>query len=349
MNKTFLLLLFLGFGFVQAQAQHKIACIGFYNFENLFDTLDTENVRDTEFTPTGDKVYNTKVYEEKLSNLSKVVAQMGTKETGDKIYTPDGVALLGVCEIENKSVLEDFVKHPNVKDRNYQIVHYDSPDKRGIDVALLYQPKYFKVLESGAINPNLKRDGKTVYTRDVLWVKGEFDGEIIHVMVCHWPSRRGGEKASSPLREGAAKACRDKMDEILAEDPKAKIFLMGDLNDDPVNNSVKKVIGAKRKKDDVKENGFYNPMWEYYKKGLGTLAYRDAWNLFDQMLLSQAWLPKEQEGYRYYQSLIFKKPFLIQKSGRFQGYPLRTYSFGKYVGGYSDHLPVYTYLVKPAK
>lgn len=327
----------------QTKEAHKVVCIGFYNFENLFDTLDTKGKRDKDFTPSGKLLYNTKVYQEKLGNLSQVVSQIGTD------LTPDGPALLGVAEIENRAVLEDFVKQPSIQKRNYQIVHYESLDERGIDVALLYNPKYFEVIQTGKITPKLfydqntnakKRD--TVRTRDMLWVKGRLDGDVIYTIVCHWPSRRGG----SYLREGAAQACRDFIKMIQKDQPRAKFIIMGDLNDDPTSPSIKKVINAKGQKNQVKSGGFYNPWEQLYKSGIGTLAYRDAWNLFDQILISQSFLPKNQDGYSFYKNGIFNKSYLISKGGRFKGYPFRTYSFGKYIGGYSDHLPVYLYLVK---
>ncbi|MGH1336116.1 MAG: endonuclease [Aureispira sp.] len=349
-NKLLLSLIVWSFCWTWTQAQtkeaHKVICVGFYNFENLFDTLDTEGKRDGDFTPTGSYLYNSTVYQEKLGNLSQVVSEIGTE------LTPDGPALLGVAEIENRAVLEDFVKQPRIKKRDYQIVHYESPDKRGIDVGLLYNPKYFEVIKSGKINPNLwrsenssakKRD--TVFTRDILWVKGKLDGEITYVMVCHWPSRGG----KSYLREGAAKACMNFVKSIQEDQPRAKFIVMGDLNDDPTSPSVKEVVKAQGKKGKVKSGGFYNPWMDLYQSGIGTLAYRDSWNLFDQILITQSFLSKNQEGYYYYKNGIFNKSYLVTKGGRFKGYPHRTYSYGKYIGGYSDHFPVYMYLVKKVK
>lgn len=338
------LLLLSTFSFAQNEKQaHKVICVGFYNFENLFDTVHTKGKRDYDFTPTGKLLYNSKVYQEKLGNLSQVVSELGTD------LTPDGAALLGVAEIENRKVLEDFAIQPKIKDRNYKIVHYESLDKRGIDVGLLYNPKYFEVIKSGKITPKLFYDKKsdaeerdTVFTRDMLWVKGRLDGDIVHVIVCHWPSRRGG----SYLREGAARYCKEFIAGIQDENPRAKIIVMGDLNDDPVSPSVKDVINAKDKKGQVKKGGFYNPWGKLYKAGIGTLAYRDSWNLFDQILLSQSITENDKEGYYFYKNSIFNKSYLISKGGRFKGYPFRTYSFGKYVGGYSDHLPVCVYLIK---
>lgn len=324
-----------------AQQQYQVACLGFYNLENLFDTLDTPDVRDTEFTPEGDKLYGTEIYQEKLDHLSKVVSEMGTE------LTPDGVALLGVSEIENRSVLQDFVKHPNIADRNYKIIHYDSPDKRGIDVALLYQPRYFKPLSSQAIPLIIYREnGKRQYTRDILYVSGELDGDTIHVMVNHWPSRGGGEAVTSPLRNAGAQVCRNIVDSLTQMNKDAKIFIMGDLNDDPISPSVKDVLDAKREKKEVKKGGLYNPMYNMYREGYGTLAWRDTWSLFDQIIVSKGTLSTRNKGYYFHQAKVHKKRYMVQKKGRLKGYPYRTFAGDTYLGGYSDHFPVYVFLLK---
>ena len=327
-------------GFAQ-EKQYKVAAIGFYNFENLFDTLDTPDKSDTEFTPQGRNRYNTKVYQEKLQNLSKVVSELGTD------LSPDGLAILGVAEIENRDVLEDFVQQPSIKDKNYEIIHYESPDFRGIDVALLYQPKYFTPTNSKAIKlPIYNDDGSPRVTRDILLVSGNFDGEPMHVLVNHWPSRRGGESATQPYRNAGAKICREIADSLMQSNPYAKVLILGDLNDDPTSPSVKKVLDAKRYTDKTPKKGFFNPMYDLFKRGFGSNAYRDAWSLFDQIILSQGLLSKKAGGYRYHKAVVHNKKYLIQKTGRFQGYPFRTFSFGNYIGGYSDHLPVYVYLLK---
>ncbi|TXB69516.1 endonuclease/exonuclease/phosphatase family protein [Phaeodactylibacter luteus] len=344
MKLTVRLLFILSLPFaLSAQQNYKVGAIGFYNFENLFDTLDTENVRDTEFTPSGERVWNTERYTQKLDRLAKVVAELATE------VTPDGVAVLGVSEIENRSVLEDFVAHPLIKDRGYQIVHEDSPDLRGIDVALIYNPRYFTVLGHKMLEVELFReDGSRRYTRDVMLVSGTFDGDPIHIMVNHWPSRSGGEAASQPGRNKAAMVCKMAADSIMAQDPEAKIIIMGDLNDDPVSPSVKEVIGAKFKRKKVGKGEFYNPMYDLYRKGIGTLAYRDTWSLFDQLLLSYGLANPRAEGYRMYQVKVHNPNYLFQKHGRFKGYPFRTFGGSEYLGGYSDHFPVYLLMIKPA-
>lgn len=330
---------------VQAQQkQYDIACLAFYNFENLFDTLDSPNTNDSEFTPNGSNNYTGAIYREKLDHLAEVVSQLGVEKT------PDGAAILGIGEIENRSVLEDFVKHPLVEKRNYQIVHYDSPDKRGVDVGMIYNPKYFTVTESRNINPNLFNDkGDTVFTRDILFVKGQFRGEELFVFVNHWPSRRGGEKATAPLREGAAKVCKRLIDSITAINPNAKIVLMGDLNDNPNDPSCKNILLAKANMDEVTPTSMFNPSWNFYKQGIGTLAHRDVWGLFDQIILSYGFTQKVQAGYFFHEFQVFNKPFLISKEGQYKGYPWRTFSGSQYIGGYSDHFPTYLFLLKEKK
>ncbi len=325
-----------------AQEQLKVATIGFYNFENLFDTIDQEGVNDIDFTPNGNYKYTTKVYRERLDHLGRVVAEMATD------LTPDGISILGVAEIENRSVLEDFVRHPSVAKRNYQIAHFDSPDRRGIDVALLYQAKYYKLDTARFLRLNnlYYADGDTVFTRDMLWTIGQYDGETLHIFVAHWPSRRGGETASAPLRNAAALLFKNTADSIQAADPYAKIILMGDLNDDPSSPSVAKVIAAVAKSDEVPPNGYFNTMASLYRKGLGTLAYRDKWSLFDQIIVNDK-LVNQARGWRFHQANIYNPPYMFQKTGRFRGYPLRAFVGPNYMGGYSDHFPTYIVLVKP--
>ncbi len=345
MKKTFLLfftLVFANMIFAQNK-EYKVATLGFYNLENLFDTENDPAINDEEFTPTGGRQWDEKKYSAKLENLSKVISELGSE------HSKDGLALLGVAEIENRRVLEDLVKQPAIKDRNYQIIHYDSPDWRGIDCALLYNPKYFTPTGSKAIPLELYNDnGERRYTRDILYVSGMLDGEEIHVFVNHWPSRRGGERASAPKRNKGAQTCQEVINGILKKDKKAKVFVMGDLNDDPVSDSVTKFIKGKKKKDRIKTDEMFNPWIGLYKKGIGTLAYRDAWSLFDQILMTKGAV-KDSDGYFFHQARVYNPKYLVQPSGRYKGYPFRTYGGGTYQGGYSDHYPVYISLLKEVK
>ena len=349
MKKTVnLLLLILGCSLsIHCNAQKrsfKVACIGFYNIENLFDTINEPDVNDEEFTPTGANNYTPEVYMDKLGKLSDVISDIG------KDVSPDGLALLGVSEVENESVMIDLINEPKLKDRNLQIVHYDSPDARGIDVGLIYNPKYFKVKSRNKLTVHIKNvDGTEHPTRDILYVSGLLDGELIHVFVNHWPSRRGGEEASAPNRSIAAGVAKHAIDSILAIDPKSKIVLMGDLNDDPVSPSVAVVLGATGDVAQAKNGRLYNPFMSYFQNGTGTLAYNDAWNLFDQIIVSSALTNKDQSGLFFKEAKIYRREFMVNQIGRYKGYPKRTYDYNKYIGGYSDHFPTYIILLKEAK
>lgn len=322
------------------QGEYEIASIGFYNLENLFHPSDDPDIFDEEFTPNGSNNYTEEVYADKLGKLSSVISQLG------KDKTPDGLAILGVCEIENRKVLEDLVKQPVIAKSNYQIVHYDSPDRRGIDTGLLYNPKYFSVDTSYTLFVNLSTKGDTSYTRDVLYVEGKLKGEPISLFVNHWPSRSGGEQRSAPRRKKAASVVRKKVEEILDSNPDHSIVVMGDMNDDPYNDSLSKILKAKENKKRLKKDELYNPMWGLHKKGGGTLAYRDAWSLFDSMVISRGLASQDEDGFFLYKAEIFNKLFLAQKTGLYKGYPSRSYSFGSYIGGYSDHFPVMLHLVR---
>ncbi len=319
--------------------EYKVGTVAFYNLENLFDTIDSPDTKDTEFTPEGSNNYTSKIYEEKLDRMAKVISEIGGE------FVPGGPSVIGVSEIENRSVLEDLIKAGKLKSTKYNIVHYNSPDDRGVDVALLYRPNYFKVMNSRSV-PVLIPGKEDFNTRDILVVSGEFDGELMHFLVCHWPSRYGGEKRSAPLRNAAAKVARNIIDSIQEADKNAKIILLGDLNDNPDNESVFKYLSAKGKKSKLKNGDLYNPYYEKYKKGIGSNAYKDVWSLFDQLVVSQSLLEKDKSSYRFYKAKIFKKDYLIQQKGRFEGYPFRTFAGGSYLGGYSDHFPVYVVLVK---
>lgn len=321
--------------------QYKIAVIGFYNLENFYDTTDNPAVNDEEFTPAGPRNYNSDIYWNKVEHLATVISQMGTD------INPDGPAVLGVAEIENDTVLTDLINHPLIKKRGYKFVHYDSRDARGVDVALLYNPKYFTPEQSDKLYVQLPGGSKDSYfTRDVLWVKGKLDGEEVHIYVNHWPSRVGGEERSMPARAAAAMVCKHHMDSIARADGNKKVVIMGDLNDDPVSPSVSEVLGSKGKIKDVAEGGLFNPWVDLYKKGIGTLAYQDAWGLFDQIMISYPWLSKDQNGFFFYQQHIFNKEYMVENVGKYKGYPMRTWDGNRYRGGYSDHFPTYIILLK---
>lgn len=296
-----------------------------------------------EFTPSSAKNYNTKVYRQKLANEAKVISEMGAQ------YTKTAPAVVGLIEVENRQVIEDLVKHPTLAKYDYGIVHYNSYDYRGIDVALIYQKKRFKVTNS--VKKELKvfnEDGKREYTRDILVVSGLLDNEKITVFMNHWPSRRGGEAASLPKRNAAAQLLKKQMDSVRAEDPTVKLFAMGDFNDDPVSSSLKNNLKAQANVKDLSDSTPYlNLMYPLYKKGVASLAYQDAPNLFDQIIVSKNVISKEvTKEYSVYKTEVFAPPYLVNKEGNYRGYPFRSWNGDQFTGGYSDHFPAFVVLQK---
>lgn len=318
-----------------------VASVAFYNLENLFDTIDQANI-DEEFLPNGAMKWTGYKYKAKLKNMSYAISQLGLD------ITPGGVSIIGVSEIENRGVLEDLVKQPALANRQYAIEHYDSPDRRGVDVGLLYNPHDFVVSKSKAYHLFLASD-TSFRTRDQLLVSGYLKGEKVHVIVNHWPSRIGGEVESEPKRLAAATLTKHIVDSLYNVEPNAKIIVMGDLNDDPSNKSTAQVLGAKKNMEEVSKGGLYNTMWRILDSGVGTLAYNGEWNLFDQIIISEPLIHSDNQHLRFWKAEVFNKSFLIQQEGTYKGSPLRTHAGGVWLNGYSDHFPTLIYLTKEKK
>nr|WP_165764741.1 endonuclease/exonuclease/phosphatase family protein [Winogradskyella aurantia] len=327
----------------QKKKKFKIHTIAFYNLENLFDTIDDPLKRD-EASPIMELNANrSQIYKQKVKNMARVIANIGAD------IAKNSPAVIGVCEVENRKVLEDVVNDPLLLGKDYGIIHFEGPDRRSIDVALLYQKDLFRPIESSSLELRIYDDltRRRVYTRDQLLVSGELDGDLIYIIVNHWPSRSGGEARSRSKRVGAAKLNKRIIDSLQSIDPYAKIFTMGDLNDDPTNDSVKEVLKAKKNKEDVELKGLYNPYEKMFSdKGYGTTAYRDAWSLFDQIIMSQPLLEEDYSSYRFWKAGIYNKAYLTNKRGRWEGYPFRSFADGGFTDGFSDHFPVYVYLIK---
>ncbi len=336
----------LSFFYIQPHNSNnlKVCIVAFYNLENFYDTINNPIVNDDDFTPEGIKHYTSDIYLDKVTKLSTVISQLASD------ITQAGPAILGVAEIENDTVLNDLIHHPLLQNKHYQFIHYDSKDARGIDVALIYQPTFFVPEKAEKLFVTLPGNSKEAYfTRDILYVKGQLGGETVHIYINHWPSRRGGEERSSPARDAAALVCKKHANDILHSNLNAKIIIMGDLNDDPDSHSITTVLKAKRKIEIQQPYELFNPWATFYENGIGTLANRDSWGLFDQIILSKAWLDQYQEGLYYYQARIFSRNFLKEDNGRFKGYPMRTWDGNTYRGGYSDHFPTYIILLKKLK
>lgn len=343
MKKTLLTLLFVALlvvGF--AQKPYKVM---FYNFENLFDTINDPATFDDEFTPAGAKSWNTIKYQKKLGNLERVLFDIALL---DKDYP----AVIGVSEIENRMVLEDVIAQPKLRPANYRIVHYDSPDRRGVDCAFFYRPDVFKLEGSEAVKfvmPGMAN----FYTRDFVTMWGTIEGEPFYFIVSHWPSRLGGKEASSSKREAAAAQCRALADSVRKANPATKVVVMGDLNDDATDKSVMEVLGGKPNIKKLVEGDMYNPYVDMLKAGYGTLAYRDSWNLFDNIVISEnlatgstGALKLQKAPKAKFYGNIFRPSYLFQREGQYKGYPLRTFVGNNFQGGFSDHLPVYIYIGK---
>lgn len=337
-----LLILILSINLNAQEKKFKIHTVAFYNLENLFDTINNPSKLD-EYSPIMEmKTGRGQAYEQKIKNMARVLADIG-KET-----TKNTPSIIGICEVENRDVVEDLVNDSLLIHKDYGIVHYDAPDARGIDVALLFQKKAFKPINSSTYELKIydDQDRSRVHTRDQLLVSGMLENELVHIIVNHWPSRRGGAERSNPKRVAAAKLNKRIIDSLQSKDPYSKIIIMGDLNDNPTNESVKDVLNAKEKAHNVPLKGIYNPFTKIYKNGLGTTAYRDNWFLFDQIMVTKPLLKKNTPALRYYKGSIFNAHYLTHSKGKYKGYPFRSFSSGTFTNGYSDHYPVYIYLIK---
>lgn len=338
-----ILLLFLGSCVSQAQYRYSpktTTTFMFYNVENLFDTVNDPNVKDGEFTPQGEKQWNSKRYHKKLKNLAEVISLINKHEL------PEFIA---VSEIENRAVLEDLAKTGGLKNYNYKAAHHDSNDGRGIDLGLLYRADVFKLHHSELI-PIDTEPGLTQYPlREILYVKGMIDNdEVLHIFVNHWKSRRGGEKKTEFMRLAAAETLRKKIDAIIDENAQAKIIIAGDMNDEPENKSLNKTLNAKLMLSDLQAGDLFNLMYMASINDRGTYSYRGQWNMLDNLIVSEA-LMKTSAGYRVYTDggrILYHKKILYYNTKADDFTPNKTYGGNNYYGGYSDHLPVYFMLEK---
>ncbi len=308
---SYLLLVFIGISTIAcSQTKRSIA---FYNVENLFDTVDDPSKDDQEFLPEAEREWNQERYTEKLKHINEVFSLF------------EAPLLIGVCEIENEQVVRDIVKFGSMKS-NYGVVHYESLDERGIDVALIYDSSSMKLINSGIIRYNMPEGDRP--SRDIVWGKFLFGKDTIVGMVNHWPSRSGGEEASEPKRMIAAQAARNFIDSIQSSSPKTKIVFMGDLNDYPTNTSAK-LISEVLNPMISKESGEYK----------GSYNYRGEWDVLDHIMVSENFLTGKNTKITKSSGKIYSNSFLLEV---YKGdtVPFRTYGGKKYLGGYSDHLPV---------
>ncbi len=300
-----------------------------------------------DFTANSGKNWNAEKYNQKMANVSKVLSELGRQ------YTNDNPAVIGLVEVENRQVIEDLIKQPALAKSNYGIIHHNSYDARGVDVGLIYQKGRFVVTDHYEKEiKTFNDDGYRSYTRGVLVVKGLLDGEKYAFFVNHWPSRSGGEARSYPRRAAAAAVLKTEMDRLRAEDPSIKLVAMGDFNDDPVSPSIRKVLGAVGEPTQLSDQSpYYNLMNKMYKSGVATLGYRDAPNLFDQMIASKNLHSTEKlsTGYSLFKTEVYAPAYLKNSEGQWKGYPLRSWDGDRFTNGYSDHFPVFTVLQREHK
>jgi endonuclease/exonuclease/phosphatase family metal-dependent hydrolase len=325
----------------------SVYAIGFYNLENLFDTCHDEGHNDYEYLPEGRNKWSGMKYTNKLRNMARVLAEMGT----DRLPMV-GCAAIGVSEVENAKCLTDLCDQEPLKARNFQFCHIEGPDQRGVDCGLLYNPALFSVRDVKLV-PYIYDKQEDIdrgrATRGFLVVSGTLADEHVTIIVNHLPSRG----ATSYYRELGGRQIRVVKDSLLRDDPNVKLFIMGDMNDDPRDPSMSEALGARREMKDVEDGGLYNPFWKIHDSGTGTLMYNGAWNLFDQIILSKNLLninnEKNYETLKFWQPQIFRRDYLFQQEGKYKGNTKRTHAGGVWLNGYSDHLPSLVYVVKEQK
>ncbi|MBK0403799.1 endonuclease/exonuclease/phosphatase family protein [Adhaeribacter sp. BT258] len=311
-------------------AAPKEISVAFYNLENLFDTEDDPNKDDQEFLPTSESQWTPERYQQKLTSLASVIEKLGDA---------DGPEILGVCEIENRKVLEDLAAQPALLPRNYRVIHFEGPDVRSIDVALFYKEGVFQPIEQTPIPVILPN--ATEKTRDILKVKGILNGDTILILVNHWPSKRGGAEESDPKRAAAAKTAREIVDQEQIKNQKAKILLMGDFNDTPDSKAITETLNANKNAEAEPYRQLFNAFAQMAEDKKGSYYYKGEWDMIDQMMLSKSLLTGKKLHYLPNSATIFNDERITEKEGKFAGAPLRTYAGKKYLGGYSDHFPVY--------
>ncbi len=345
MKKQLLFLVALLFCLTAAAQEKRLNAygIGFYNLENLFDTCHDAGKNDYEFLPSGSYRWNGLKYSSKLHNMAQALSDMGTN-----VLKGVGCSVIGVSEVENDQVLSDLCDQPVLKARGFKFCHVEGPDRRGVDCGLLYNPAFFKVLDV-KLYPYVptEKEGEGFRTRGFLAVSGVLAGEHVAFIVCHLPSRFNG----SYYREVGAEQAAAVKNRILEKDKNCKVFVMGDMNDDPTDKSIHEKLAGKPEISEVGKGDMYNPWYNILvKKGTGTLQYQGSWNLFDQILLSPNLLNKNEEknfsSLKYVKKEIQRMPYLFQTEGKYKGNMKRTTAGGVWLNGYSDHLPVVVYVAK---
>ena len=306
MNKSgmiFLVLIFLAVFVSGAEPAAKYDAkrnltVVFYNVENLFDMVNNQGARDGEFTPTGTNKWTTERYSKKLNDIANVLSLVNKNELPE---------IIGLCEIENRSVLDDLLKTESLKRGKYEVAHFESPDYRGIDCALFYRPEEFRLIGKTPIHVSFTDDPE-YSTRDILYVKGEtLNKETWHIFVNHWPSRTSGLQQTEVKRMAVAQLLKAKTDSLQKADPKANILIMGDMNDEPSNKSLSLVLGAKNPETGIAP--LVNLMFPLHVEKKGSYIYRGNWNMLDNIVVSDGLL--DEKGFR----CVERKGYVFSETG----------------------------------
>ena len=336
---AFLILIFFTLNCAGQKPDQEFTVV-FYNVENLFDTEDEPVKEDDEFTPGSNLAWNQEKYQKKLNDLARVLSSVNTEELPE---------IIGLSEVENNKVLDDLILTEQLKNGRYSVVHFESPDTRGMDVALIYRPDEFNAEDSKAI-PVVFPFDTTESTRDILYVKGKTkDNETVHFFVNHWKSRSEGVQETEGRRIYTAVTLRKEIDLIMNREPDAKIIIMGDLNDEPTNRSVHEMLSANNKRKNASPRELYNLMYDMHNTGnTGSYFYRGNWNMLDNLIISRPLL-SDKSGYHtdFDGGKIFRQEWMLYKDEKYnESVPNRTYGGPQYYGGISDHFPIYVTLRK---
>ncbi len=308
--------------------------IAFYNVQNLFDTENDPHARDEEFLPSGSAHWTLDRYNTKLQHLAKCISQLGDQ---------DGPEIIGLCEVENKKVLEDLTAQKELKGK-YKIVHYDSPDNRGIDVALLYKSAQYKLLSSHSFRISKYKE-ITLETRDVLFCRFSKDKDTFMVLVNHWNSRRGGEDKTQEKRIALASFVKQYSDSLQKKHPHDLLMIMGDFNDEPEDKSITEILKAKHTSDGLQLKELYDPFYKPSIAGEGSHQYNREWLMYDQVIVNQVAVKNKGWHYQEGSAQVYHPDWLHYQNDPRKG-PYKTYQGNQYFGGYSDHFPVYVKLVR---
>lgn len=318
-----------------SQKQERTFVVVSYNVENLFDTLNAPMVDDDAFTPSGEKKWTIDRYSKKLTDLARVILSIPEKELP---------AIIGLAEIENRNVLEDLVKERGLRRGEYEIVHDDGDDPRGIECAILFRPDLFKYKSHHYIPIQDPVDPDYLY-RGILHVKGTGpDGSNLHVFMNHWKSRSGGQQETERQRMFSAISLRKQLDLLLSRESRFKVIIMGDFNDEPTNRSITNGLSASNKRRNIQMGEYFNLYYDLHNQdGEGTYSFQGNWNMLDQIIVSYNLLNQERglstgfDGAR-----ILKEEWMLYKSEKYgASFPSSTYGGPQYYGGPGDHLPVY--------